>query len=277
MAAKMAALGRVGRDLAIQANLARVKRKILVMSGKGGVGKTTVAVNLSLTLARLGERVGLLDTDVHGPSVAVMTGMTDGMGVDHGLLEPFEVTPGLVAVSVKAMLPGDESAVIWRGPKKLQFLKQVLADVKWGELETMVLDAPPGTGDEPLAVAKNIPDAKALIVTTPQEVSIADVRRSITFCRRVGLEVLGVVENMGPAKCPHCGEFWPLFGSGGGQKLSTEMDVPYLGSLPFSPDLVAAGDQGRLLVIEEPEGEPARAFEALARAIGVLGPQGDYP
>jgi Mrp family chromosome partitioning ATPase len=256
-----------GQKLAIQANLARIDRKILVMSGKGGVGKTTVAVNLALALVGLKRRVGLMDVDIHGPSTAIMLGIKDRFQVKGRSLEPIKAAGGLEVVSMAALLADQSTSVIWRGPKKIALIRQFLADVDWGELDELIIDSPPGTGDEPLAVANNVPGVRAIVVTTPQRVSLADVRRSIGFCRRVGLPVWGVVENMGPLDCPNCGHRMSLFGSGGGRALAQEMDVPFLGSIPFWPELVEAGDEGRPLILEEPESPPARAFIDLARQI----------
>jgi ATP-binding protein involved in chromosome partitioning len=254
-----------GQKLAIQANLARIERKVLVMSGKGGVGKTTVAVNLALALAFLKQRVGLMDIDLHGPSTAIMLGLKDRFQVKGGLLEPIPAAGGLKVASMAALLADQSTSVIWRGPKKIALIRQFLADVDWGELDELVIDSPPGTGDEPLAVAKGVPGVRAVVVTTPQLMSLADVRRSITFCRRVGLPVWGIVENMGPLACPNCGHPLALFGSGGGERLARETGVDFLGTIPFWPELVTAADAGRPLILEEPESVPARAFADLAR------------
>ncbi|MBU1741879.1 MAG: Mrp/NBP35 family ATP-binding protein, partial [Proteobacteria bacterium] len=181
-----------GQKLAIQANLARIDRKILVMSGKGGVGKTTVAVNLALALVGMGREVGLMDTDFHGPSAAVMVGVQDRFRIKGRTLEPIQAAGGLKVVSIAALLSDRSTSVIWRGPKKIALIRQFLADVDWGRLDELVIDSPPGTGDEPLAVAHNVPGVRAVVVTTPQEVALADVRRSITFCRRLDMPVLGI-------------------------------------------------------------------------------------
>jgi ATP-binding protein involved in chromosome partitioning len=256
-----------GQKLAIQANLSRIKRKILVMSGKGGVGKTTVAVNLALALTFLSQRVGLMDTDLHGPSTAIMLGLTDRFEVKGGLLEPLTAAGGLRVASMAALLPDQNTSVIWRGPKKIALIRQFLADVDWGELDELVIDSPPGTGDEPLAVAHSVPGVRAVVVTTPQRMSLADVRRSITFCRRLGVPVWGIVENMGPLACPSCGHELALFGSGGGESLAKETGVDFLGTIPFWPELVAAADQGRPLILDEPDSPPAAAFRNLAQRI----------
>jgi len=256
-----------GQKLAIQANLARIDRKILVMSGKGGVGKTTVAVNLALALVGMDRQVGLMDTDIHGPSAAIMAGVKDRFQIKGRSLEPIRAAGGLKVVSIAALLADSSTSVIWRGPKKIALIRQFLADVDWGRLDELVIDSPPGTGDEPLAVAHNVPGVRAVVVTTPQEVALADVRRSITFCRRLRVPVLGIVENMGPMACEQCGHPMALFGSGGGERLAAEMDVPFLASIPFSPRMVEAADAGRPLVLEEPDSVPGRAFADLARTV----------
>lgn len=241
-------LERSQQDKMIEANLAKVSRKLLVMSGKGGVGKSTVASYVALLLARRGKKVGLMDVDLHGPTVAKLMDVRGGfdMAEAEGVARPYRFSENLGIVSLDMVLGDKDTAVIWRGPMKIGAIRQFISDIEWGTLDFLVVDSPPGTGDEPLTVAQTIPDAEALIVTTPQEISLADVRKSINFCRQVGLKILGVVENMSGFACPHCGGAIPLFGAGGGAQMAAQMDVPILGQLPIDPEMVDAGDRGDL-------------------------------
>ena len=235
------------QDKQIADRLGKVDRKILVMSGKGGVGKSTVAGYLALLLSKKGQKVGLLDVDLHGPSIAKLMKVQGGFDMSQkGIVKPYAFSPQLSIVSLEMMLGEKDMAVIWRGPMKISAIRQFVSDIEWGDLDFLLVDSPPGTGDEPLTVAQTIPDAEALIVTTPQEISLADVRKSINFCRQVNMKILGVVENMSGQLCPHCGEQVPLFGQGGGEKMAREMDVPFLGSIPADAKMVTAGDKGDL-------------------------------
>jgi Mrp family chromosome partitioning ATPase len=233
-------------DDVLQCKLARINNKLLVMSGKGGVGKSSVAVYLALALAGKGHRVGLMDVDLHGPSVPKMLGLHGVLGItkDEQIL-PHVYQDHLKVVSIESMLEDKDSAVIWRGPLKHGVIQQFITNCKWDDLDFLVIDCPPGTGDEPLSVARIMPDARAVIVTTPQEVALADVRKSINFCRKVQLEIAGLVENMSGLYCPHCNGFIPIFRSGGGQRTAEQMQVPLLGTLPFDPAVVEGGDLGR--------------------------------
>jgi Mrp family chromosome partitioning ATPase len=249
--------------------MCRIKRKFLVLSGKGGVGKSTVAVNLAAALAMAGKKVGLLDIDIHGPSVPQLLHIENAqiVGSDDGLA-PVEVEYGagtLNVMSIGFLLPGRDDAVIWRGPRKFGLIRQFLRDVSWGELDYLVVDSPPGTGDEPLAVVELVENADgAVIVTTPQQVAVQDVRRCVTFCRQLDLPVLGVVENMSGFICPKCGEQLHIFGSDGGRKMAEEMGVPYLGPIPIETGVVASGEQGRPIVGSHPHSETAKAFGRIA-------------
>jgi ATP-binding protein involved in chromosome partitioning len=235
------------QDKQIADRLGKVDRKILVMSGKGGVGKSTVAAYLAFLLSKKGLKVGLLDVDLHGPSIAKLMKVQGGFDMSQkGVVKPYAFSPQLSIVSLEMMLGEKDMAVIWRGPMKISAIRQFVSDIEWGDLDFLLVDSPPGTGDEPLTVAQTIPDAEALIVTTPQEISLADVRKSINFCRQVNMKILGVVENMSGQLCPHCGEQVPLFGQGGGEKMAREMDVPFLGSIPADAKMVTAGDKGDL-------------------------------
>ncbi|NLI81546.1 MAG: Mrp/NBP35 family ATP-binding protein [Deltaproteobacteria bacterium] len=237
---------KMSREELVRCKMSRIREKLIVMSGKGGVGKSSVAVYLALALALKGHRVGLLDIDLHGPSIPKMLGIQGILDItpDKEII-PHQYRPNLRVVSIESMLEDTDSAVIWRGPLKHGVIQQFLAECKWDDLDFLVVDCPPGTGDEPLSIAKLIPDARAVIVTTPQEVALADVRKSINFCRKVGLEILGMVENMSGLFCPHCQEFIPIFRTGGGRKTATDMNVPFLGALPFDPAVVEGGDLGK--------------------------------
>jgi ATP-binding protein involved in chromosome partitioning len=252
----------------LQHKLARIKNKLIVMSGKGGVGKSSVAVYLSLALAQSGYQVGLLDVDLHGPSVPRMLGLSGILGVTATeQILPHQYRPNLKVVSIESMLEEKDSAVIWRGPLKHGVIRQFITSCQWGDLDFLVIDCPPGTGDEPLSVARIIPDVKAIIVTTPQEVALADVRKSINFCRKVDLAIVGLVENMSGLYCPHCQGFIPIFRTGGGQKTAEQMGLELLATLPFDPAVVESGDSGRP-VLEGDQQTPFRgAVMDLAKAV----------
>jgi Mrp family chromosome partitioning ATPase len=252
--------------------MCRIKHKVMVLSGKGGVGKSTVAVNLATALAMAGKRVGLLDVDIHGPSVPKLLHIegTPISGSDNSL-DPVKLSFGsgmLAVMSIGFLLRQRDDAVIWRGPRKFGIIKQFLKDVEWGELDYLVVDAPPGTGDEPLAVAQLIEKADgAVVVTTPQEIAVQDVRRCVVFCRQVDLPVIGVVENMSGFTCPKCGEVIPIFGADGGRAMAEEMGVPYLGAIPIEPEVVLSGDNGTPIVQAKPHSETAKAFD---RIVGII-------
>lgn len=248
--------------------LQRIRHKILVFSGKGGVGKSTVAVNLAVTLAQSGLRVGLLDLDFHGPSVPTLLGLRKERAVQGGAgILPVEAH-GLKVMSVAFLLEKEDAAVIWRGPMKMATIRQLLTDVEWGDLDALVFDAPPGTGDEPLSICQLIPDADgAILVTTPQEVALSDVRRSIRFCEQLHLPVLGVIENMAGFACPACGEIADIFRRGGGERMAGEMQVPFLGAVPLDAAIVRAGDGGVPYVQHAPD---APASVALREAVAPI-------
>ncbi len=253
----------------LEQRLSLIHHKLLVLSGKGGVGKSTVAVNLAVSLARSGKKVGLLDIDVHGPSIPGMLGLEDRqvMGSEDGMV-PVRVNDNLTVISVGFMLKDRTDPVIWRGPMKYGVIRQFLKDVLWGELDYLIVDSPPGTGDEPLSVAQLIGSGSgAVIVTTPQEVAVADVRRCVSFCNRLSLPVIGVVENMSGYVCPKCGESIDIFGAGGGEGLSEEMSIPFLGKIPIDPSIVASGDSGRPLAAREAQTRAATAFSDIVPLI----------
>lgn len=254
----------------INNRMSRIKRKIIVMSGKGGVGKTTVTVNLANALRAMGATVGVLDVDIHGPNVGKMFGCEDGeLGSPDGVtLIPVEAANGIKVMSLSFALPDPEDAVIWRGAMKMSAIRQFLGDTEWGDLDYLIIDTPPGTGDEQLTAIQSIPNMTgAIIVTTPQQVAILDSRRSVTFARRCGLPIIGVVENMSGLKCPDCGTEIPVFGIGGGQNMALEMNVPFLGRVPMELDLMNAEDNGQEWVQEPGTHPSAEALRAIADKI----------
>jgi Mrp family chromosome partitioning ATPase/predicted Fe-Mo cluster-binding NifX family protein len=233
----------------LQNRLGCIQHKIIVLSGKGGVGKSTVAVNIATALTMAGKRVGLLDVDIHGPSIPTMLGLNheEIRGTKNGFY-PIEVNQ-MKVMSLGFLLENQDDAIILRGPMKTTVIKQFLMDVVWGDLDYMIIDSPPGTGDEPLSVCQLIGNLDgAVIVTTPQKVAAVDVRKSITFCRQLQVPVLGVIENMSGFICPKCGEVTPILSSGGGRVIAEDMDTPFLGSLPMDPQIAEACDQGRPFV-----------------------------
>jgi len=235
------------QDSRLKTKMSRIKNKIIVMSGKGGVGKTTVAVNIAHALAVSGLKVGILDTDLHGPNIAKMLGIEKKVifGIDAGIA-PVEVMPNLSAVSIALIGYDPDQPVIWRGPLKMGVIKQFLSDVIWGDLDYLIIDSPPGTGDEPLSVCQLISDVTgAVIVTTPQDVAVLDARKTILFAQQLHIPVLGVIENMSGLICPHCKKEIDIFKTGGGEKAARELKVPFLGRIPIEPEMVISGDEGK--------------------------------
>jgi Mrp family chromosome partitioning ATPase len=252
-------------DASVKGSLEKIKNKFLVMSGKGGVGKTSVSVNMAIALAAKGFDVGLMDVDIHGPDVPRMLGLEGMLDLDaNRKLIPIRYSDRLVAVSLESLIPNKDDAIIWRGPMKHNIIRQFVGDVEWGELDYLIIDSPPGTGDEPLTVAQTIPDAKAIIVTTPQEIALADVRKSINFCKTVKIDIFGIIENMSGFACPHCGDTIELFGSGGGEKTAKAFDVPFLGKIPFDPNVVSCGDSGTSYQETHPDALATQAFLVVA-------------
>jgi ATP-binding protein involved in chromosome partitioning len=260
---------RAQQDKMIEDSLAKIGRKILVMSGKGGVGKSTVASYVALLLSAEGNKVGLLDVDLHGPTIPHLMNVQGGLDMpEEGVVRPYRFSDKLSIVSLEMLLGDKDTAVIWRGPLKISAIRQFISDIDWGDLDYLIVDSPPGTGDEPLTVAQTIPDAEALIVTTPQEVSLADVRKSINFCRQVNMKIIGVVENMNGFVCPHCGEKVSIFGSGGGKRMAAQMDVPLIGEIPLDTQMVEMGDKGRLdSLMEKADLEINKAYKLIVERI----------
>lgn len=250
-------------------NLFRIRNKIMVMSGKGGVGKSTVSVNLAASLALHGYQVGILDADIHGPDIPRMCGVENRPLVSHGEgLEPIKVFKGLRAMSMGLLSRDPDKAIVWRGPLKHRAIKQFLGDVNWGDLDYLVIDLPPGTGDEPLSVAHLIKNVDgAIIVTTPQDVALLDSRKAVNFSRLIGVPILGIVENMSGMVCPHCGEKIDLFKVGGGERAARELGVPFLGRIPIDPRMVISCDAGTPFVIDPEPSEVREAFEDLTQVV----------
>ena len=236
------------QDKKIDQFLRDVHHKIVVMSGKGGVGKSTVATNLAVFLSNQGHKVGLLDVDVHGPSVSGLMGLTGlKLNIIDNRIQPFQYTETLKVLSIQGLLDRPDDPLIWRGPAKIGLIRQFLSDVDWGALDFLIIDSPPGTGDEPLTVAQTVTGCQAVIVTTPQEIALADVRKSLTFCQTLKMPILGIIENMSGFACPGCGALHDIFKSGGGEKTAGNWGVPFLGRLPIDPGVVMAGDDGRAM------------------------------
>ena len=249
----------------VKSSLEKIKQKFIVMSGKGGVGKTSTSVNLSIALANKGCKVGIMDVDLHGPDVPRMLGLTGMLELSQNQkLAPASYSENLKAVSIESLTPSKDDAIIWRGPIKYSAIQQFIGDVDWGELDFLIIDSPPGTGDEPLTVAQTISDARAIIVTTPQEIALADVRKSISFCKTVNMEIFGIIENMSGFPCPHCGESIDLFGNGGGERTAANFDLNFLGRIPIDPNIVLCGDSGKCYRDAYADSKVTQAFDAVA-------------
>ena len=253
------------QDMKLIENLMRIKHKIIVTSGKGGVGKSTVSVNIAMVLAMRGYDVGLLDADIHGPNIPKMFHIEDAVlyADDEGIM-PIIVPPSLKIMSMAFLIQDSDNPVIWRGPMKIGALRQFVADVRWGNLDYLIVDLPPGTGDEPLTVAQLMPDADGMVVvTTPQEVALLNSRKSVGFARQLKMPVLGIIENMSGFVCPNCRKEVDLFKKGGGEQAAKELDVPFLGSIPVDPKVVISGDEGMPVVLADSDSPAALAFNQI--------------
>lgn len=258
------------QDAEIKERLSHIRNKILVMSGKGGVGKSTVAAYLSVALAKKGHKVGLMDVDLHGPSIPRLLGLKGNIkpSTHSGKSIPVNFMLNMHVISIETLMgENKDTATIWRGPIKIGVIRQFISDIEWSDLDYLIIDSPPGTGDEPLTVAQTIPDARALIVTTPQEVSLADVRKSINFCRQVKMGILGLVENMSGLQCPHCGKRIDLFKAHGGQLTAKKENLALLGSLPIEPEIVSQGDAGNLAGMDDNKLPYIREFDKIVEKI----------
>lgn len=266
----MAVTGLEQEQAKVATALKHIKNRLLVFSGKGGVGKTTAAVNIAVGLAQQGRKVGLLDVDIHGPDVAKMFGIEDAkMGLaDKGRIKPVISAYDIRVVSMAFLLQDRNAPVIWRGPLKMRVIMQFLGDVEWGDLDWLVVDSPPGTGDEPLSIAQLVPATAAIIVTTPQSVALLDTRKAVNFAQMLKLRILGVVENMSGFTCPYCGKKVDLFKTGGGAKMAQEMLVPLLGKVPIDPAIVDSSDEGKPYIAGYPDAEASKVMkEVVARII----------
>ena len=253
----------------LKLRMKHVKHTVAVISGKGGVGKSTVTVNLAAAFALNGKHVGILDADIHGPSVPRLLGLT-GQQVKVGPPGAFPVIGalGMKVISIDFFLPEEQTPTIWRGPLKMTAIRQFLSDVVWGELDVLFIDLPPGTGDEPLSIAQLLPNIDGVvIVTMPSELSRAVVQKAITFARRVGMPIIGIVENMSGYVCPGCGEKIDIFQSGGGKKMAEETGVPFLGSIPIDPKVGVDSDKGTPFVIKHTNSPAAKAFVEIVKKV----------
>lgn len=256
-------------DVRLMKRLSKIKHTIIVMSGKGGVGKSTVSVNLAVSLSMRGYEVGILDGDIHGPNVPKMLNIENvSLEADDNGIYPAFVPPRLKVMSMAFLSPDKDQPVVWRGPMKMGALRKFIEDVYWGDLDYLIVDLPPGTGDEPLTIAQLIPKADgSIIVTTPQDVALLDSRKTVVFSENLQVPVLGIVENMAGLPCPHCGEEINLFKVGGGEKAAKELKVPFLGRIPIDPEVVSTGDEGMPIVAADPDSSAAKAFNDIVEKI----------
>ncbi len=256
----------------INQNIKRIKHQILVLSGKGGVGKSSIAVNLAVWLSMLGKRVGLLDVDIHGPSVPKLLNLEGRRLQGKGnRIEPILYNDTLKVISIGFLIQDENAALIWRGPMKHNVIKQFVSEVSWGDLDYLIIDCPPGTGDEPLSIVHLLGKADgAVVVTTPQELAVADVKKCITFCKQLNLPVLGVIENMSGFVCPHCSQRTDIFKGNGGRQMAKDFDVPFLGSIPMDSNMVSAADSGKPFIYHNNQSQTAQAlncaFEPLVQS-----------
>ncbi|MDD3519880.1 MAG: Mrp/NBP35 family ATP-binding protein [Actinomycetota bacterium] len=256
---------------AITENISKIKNKFIVLSGKGGVGKTTFSVNLANYLAQKGYKAGLLDVDIHGPNVNKMLGLgSKGLtqDKDNGKIKPLLTDKNLKVISTASVIGDPDTPLIWRGPLKMKLIKQFLSDVDWGELDYLIIDSPPGTGDEPLSAIQLIKDIRgAIVITTPQEVSILDARKSIIFAQTLNIPYIGLVENMSGLICPHCNKEIELFGTGIAEKTSEEMKIEFLGKIPMDPEVVKLSDIGETFISSKNKSPIADAFNIIGEKI----------
>ncbi|GAK56840.1 ATP-binding protein, CobQ/CobB/MinD/ParA family [Candidatus Vecturithrix granuli] len=254
------------QEARLQEQLEQIKHTLVVMSGKGGVGKSTVTTNVAVALAQRNYKVGLIDADIHGPNIPKMFGIERSQLMSTGnKFKPVMYYPNLKLVSVALLLQSTDEAVIWRGPLKHSLIRQFLSDIQWGQLDYLVVDLPPGTGDEPLSVAQTIKRVSgAIIVTTPQDVAVLDAKKTATFAVKLNMPIIGIVENMSGFICPHCGKLTDIFKSGGGEKAAEELGVPFLGKIPFDPQMVDLCDAGKPYIEKLPNSEIAQVFAQIA-------------
>jgi ATP-binding protein involved in chromosome partitioning len=260
------------QDQEIKEKLKDFTNKLLVMSGKGGVGKSTIAAYLAVGLARKGFKVSLMDVDLHGPSIPQLLGLK---GTIHSSPEsnkgiPLKYLPNMEVMSIESLLGDKDTATIWRGPLKIGVIKQFINDIAWSNSDYLIIDCPPGTGDEPLTIAQIIPDTKAVIVTTPQEISLSDVRKSINFCHQVNMQILGLIENMSGLTCPYCGKTIDLFKTHGGMITAKKAGLILLGSLPLEPAIVSEGDRGSVAWMDNTDMPYTQRFTTIVDMVADL-------
>ena len=255
----------------MQENLGRIKHKIVVLSGKGGVGKSTISVNVAHGLATKGYKVGILDVDIHGPSIAKMVGIegkTLTVASQDDRPFPIKVNENLYALTIATMMPDPDKPIVWRGPLKMGVIKQFLQDIEWPYLDFLIVDNPPGTGDEPLSVVQLLKNVSgSIIVSTPQEVAFLDARKTIKFSQQMNVPILGLVENMSGFVCPDCGSVHEIFKGDGTAKAAKDFDLDILGKLPIDPNIVLSGDNGKSFVADYPESLSAKEFEKIVNSI----------
>ncbi len=251
-------MDKILEDENIKKNMAGVKKTFMVFSGKGGVGKTTTAVNLAYSIMSKGYKVGILDVDIHGPNIIKIMGLEKEKLTGNGeKIEPVKAFPDMKVMSTALMLESEDTPLIWRGPLKMKLIKQFLSDVNWGDLDYMIIDAPPGTGDEPLSIAQLLPDLTGgIVITTPQNIATLDAKKSISFARQLKLNYIGVIENMSGFMCPHCGEKINIFKTGGGERIASEMKVSFLGRIPYDLEVMRLSDDGRIYLKDNKNGTP---------------------
>ena len=256
-------------DFKLQESLGKIKHVIIVMSGKGGVGKSTVSSNIACTLSMMGYQTGIMDVDITGPNIPKMFGIEDErLEVENERLIPVLVPPSLKVISMAFLLPSKDDAVVWRGPVKMTAIRQFLEDVDWGDLDYLVVDMPPGTGDEAISIIQLIPKADGMvIVTTPQDVALLESRKSITFSAQANIPIIGLIENMSGFICPHCGEKTDIFKSGGGVATAKNLNIQFLGAVPIEPRIVTSGDSGMPIVIDDPDSASAKVFKEITQKI----------
>ncbi len=254
----------------IKKKLSKINHKLMVMSGKGGVGKSSIAAYLAILLSKKGYKVGLMDIDLHGPSIPRLLGLKSGIipSPTPGKAFPVKFSDNLEVISIEALMGEDKDiATIWRGPIKIGVIRQFIADIEWSDPDFLIIDSPPGTGDEPLTVAQTISDSRAIIVTTPQEISLADVRKSINFCEKVNMEILGIVENMSGLICPYCGKEINLFKKRGGEEIAKVRGLRFLGRIPIDPKVVESGDKGDVSFLDNKELDFTKAITEISNKV----------
>ncbi len=256
-------------DFRLQESLGKIKHIIIVMSGKGGVGKSTVSANIAMALSMKGFQTGIMDVDITGPNIPKMFDLeNEGLDVEDDALIPALVPPSLKVVSMEFLLPDKDSAVIWRGPVKGTAIRQFIEDVKWGDLDYLVVDMPPGTGDEAITIAQLIKKTDGIVlVTTPQDVALMDCRKTVTFSAQCQIPIIGLIENMSGFVCPHCGKTTDIFKSGGGAATAKKYNIQFLGSVPIEPAIVQSGDSGMPIVVAHPDSESAKSFNKIVDKI----------